>query len=89
MVEILWSNGQRDSAESWDALLDKIRLDQPRSYTDRQFRLELARRTQLWAGFRVDPSLPAAELFKELCYAKMIVVLQGDPRLPAILPDSK
>jgi hypothetical protein len=79
VVEILWSNGQRDSAESWDALLDKIRSDQMRPYTEGQFRKELARRARIWSGFRIDHTLPAPMLFKELEYAKVVVILRGRP----------
>lgn len=75
MVAVLWSNGTIDEAETWEALLEKVRLSQPRSYTPSAFRKELRRRAQLWAGFRIDEKLPPAKLFRELEYAKVVRIL--------------
>lgn len=80
MVAVLWSNGQRDEAETWDALLEKVRLSQPRKYGPVQFRRELQRRARLWAGFHIDETLPARKLFQELEYAKVVVIVERDEK---------
>lgn len=78
MVAVVWSNGQRDEAATWDGLLEAIRLSQPRSYGPVAFRKELARRAQLWSGFRIDHTLPARKLFKELEYAKVVIIQEHE-----------
>lgn len=78
MPTILWSNGKRDTADSWQALLDKVRKDQPTRMSETRFRSEMDRRARLWSGVRLDVDAPAEIFFKELAYAKMIVIL--DPK---------
>lgn len=78
MVGVVWSNGQHDTAETWQELLDKVRLSQPRVLSEAKFRKELGRRAQLWSGFRIKTDLPPKELFLELSYAKVVVITEDN-----------
>ena len=44
MHRVIWSNGKVDEARTWTGLLDQIREDQWRGYTDWEFRAEMAKR---------------------------------------------
>lgn len=74
MPTIRWSNGQTDTAETWEALLTLIGETQPEPMGDEQIREELAKRAWRWTLTNVDPSLPAALFFGELEHAKVIVI---------------
>lgn len=74
MVSITWSNGHRDEAASWDALLDLVRDTQWRTYSELGFRYEMQKRAYRWSGLTIDVDGSAQDLFVELQRAKLIVI---------------
>lgn len=72
---VLWSNGHKDYAETWQELLDVVRLSQPRVVSEEKFRKQLGRRARIWSGYRIKTDLPPQQLFQELEWAKMVVIV--------------
>lgn len=79
MRAVTWSNGRVDRATSWQKLLDKIRADQWREYTEEEFRAAMAKRAWRWSKTEIDMGATPARFFEELQYAKLLVI--GDEEL--------
>lgn len=79
-VAVRWSNGQVDTAATWEELLEVVRADQFRDYPEDEFRRVLAKRAWRWSRWPVNPDLPAELLFQELAMAKLIVFVYDDEK---------
>lgn len=72
MIVIRWSNGQIDKADTWQALLDEVRLTQWRDMDEEKFRVVMYDRAWMWSNTKIDFMAPAEQLFRELQYAGLI-----------------
>ena len=75
IVAVRWSNGQVDIAESWDELLERLRLIQFSEFTTAEFKSVLAKRALRWSGTDVDPDVDAGFFFLQLAWAKLIEIV--------------
>lgn len=74
MHRVIWSNGKVDEARTWTGLLDQIREDQWRGYTDWEFRAEMAKRAWRWSRTSIDMGASPRRFFHELERAKLIII---------------
>lgn len=72
MPKVRWSNGQADSAPTWEALEQIIRKSQWTVRNSPDFRDEMAERAIRWSGRKIMTDCTAHEFFLELEYAKLI-----------------
>lgn len=75
---VIWPDGCLDTARTWLALFDRVRRDQWHEYTRKQFRSELARRTEVMTG--TVPDLDDCDwetLFRRLEEASMLRIVGG------------
>lgn len=79
MPTITWSNGQQDSASTWEALEELVRETQWRYYTERGFRTAMAKRAWRWSRYEMNAEAPADEFFHQLAMAKLITI-DDDPK---------
>ena len=75
MVTIRWSNGQEDSADTWQELLDRVRKFQWSVMPEDEFRGVIAKRAWRWTLTSIDAELPPAGLFAEMERAKLIEII--------------
>lgn len=75
IVAVRWSNGMVDRADSWDELLENIRLDQFSEFDPVEFRDVLAKRAWRWSRTRIDRDAEPAVFFMELAHAKLIEIV--------------
>lgn len=74
MPTITWSNGQQDTADTWEELEARVRDTQWRHYTERGFRTAMGKRALRWSGYEINEDAPADEFFHELTLAKMVTI---------------
>jgi hypothetical protein len=74
MPTITWSNGQQDSASTWEALEELVRETQWRYYTPEGFRTAMAKRAWRWSRTEIDPDVDAETFFAELAHAKLVTI---------------
>lgn len=77
-VSVIWPDGCMDSAPTWAALFDQVRLNQWHDYTRKEFRLEMAKRAEIWSGAELDLTTCRMEtLFRRLEGAGMLRIVAG------------
>lgn len=82
-IEIMWTNGKIDKADTWQELMDNVRGDQWSEFiAEYEFRAALAKRAYRWSGARIDDEAPVDEFFRLLSAAGLIRIIIGNG-LPA------
>ena len=74
MHTITWSNGSRDTARTWQALLDRIRRAQWIEMEEDEFRAEMGKRAWVWSETVIDIGASPRRFFEELERARMIQI---------------
>lgn len=84
MVAVRWSNGKIDRADTWEALLDYVRVTQwaEEPLTDDEFRAVLVTRAYRWSLLKIDADLPAEFLFHALAEAHLVEIVKDDQGAP-------
>lgn len=75
MVAVRWSNGQIDTARSWQELLDLVRKTQWSLMPEDEFRYMLAKRAWRWSLTPVDTEATPRRFFKQLERARLVEIL--------------
>lgn len=78
VVRVRWSNGHVDSAPTWEALLDKVRLSQWHSWTEDEFRQVLGKRAMRWSSTPIVTAGSAEFFFTELQRALLVEILNDN-----------
>lgn len=75
---IRWSNGQRDTAPTWEALEDKVRAVQWWEYEPDEFRQAMAKRAYRWSRTEIVTAGPSEAFFRELERAHLIEIVTDE-----------
>lgn len=72
MPSVMWSNGQVDTAKTWEELEDRVRHDQWWAYGPSEFRVEMQKRCLRWSGVEILTTGSSRQFFNELERAKVV-----------------
>jgi hypothetical protein len=75
MPSVKWSNGQEDTAATWEALEEVVRETQWRPYDADEFRSAMQKRAWRWSTTRINVEGDSHAFFRELEYAKLIIIV--------------
>lgn len=78
MATITWINGTKDSAPSWQAMMDLVRARQWSEMGEYGFRVTMAHRAILWSGIKIDMGAEPREFFAELLRARILSNMEGN-----------